>query len=634
MMKFFRKYNKQLLAFFMALLMIVFIGGSALEGLLKPDLNFDIGKSNLGPITQQDQRAATDETQLLESMGQNWQRPLFSDTDAITAVDWILLSREAEKLGVLVDEASIETNPSFAPAMDHVRRVAHGMRVKPAAVISAMARLQAIRQAAMAMAAASMPSEAEVISAARNAMERVKIRAVLLPAEAFVNKDATFTEAQIKEQFDKYRERERGPGLQFGYFRKPSIKVQYIKVDRDAIAAKVGVPNEERKAKAYYEEHREKDPAFKRKAEELAAAPEGPQAPVYVNWEQARETAITKVRKEHSDDNVQRIADWLITMTTEPWMGVAPAESGYKPAPAEVSDPEYYDKLVKRLPPPLQFENTVTVHTTDFFTQQDAAKVPELGPLSVRTGQDLVARGFATIAFNNEAIVHEIPRGDKVNFNDYLAKFQTATFALPDSKSGNAYIFRVIDSLPGGPSDSVEQVRDQIIADLRLQNGFEAAKARAQSLRSCCQASEPLKEAYEADPELAAFRESSEGAKTGYFEPPAFARIGQIPAWKGRPADGVFVPGGMGKIANSTIDAIFAMTDSPDKLAVFELPERASVMTVEWMETIPAQEEEFASTRQSLVTQLGDNRWREFVDEWFDPEKIRARNGFDLIRNR
>jgi hypothetical protein len=634
MMKFFRKYNKQLLAFFMALLMIVFIGGSALEGLLRPDPNFEIAKSNLGSISQQDQRAAVVETDLLMSMGQNWQNPLFSSAEPLTTVDWLLLSREAEKLGIATDDAAIRTNPGFDGMMDQVRIVAHNRRVKPDVVVNAMAKLHAIRQAAMSMAAASTPSEAEIISAARNSMERVKIRAVLLPAEAFVDKDATFSDEEINAHFNKYRDRELGPGIQFGYYRQPSIKVQYIKVDRDAIASKLKVPNEDRKAKTYYEENREKDPAFRRKPEELAAAPEGPEAPPYVAWEQAKETAITKLRKDYADENVQKIVDWLLSSMTEPWLGIAPSASGYKPAPAEVADLEYYDRLVKRLPPPLQFENSVTVNMTDFFTQQEASKVPELGPLSVRSGQSLVSRSFGAMVFNNEAIVSEIPKGDKVNASEFLAKYQTAPFTLSDPRNGNAYVFRVVDSRPGGPAESIDQVRDEVIADLRLQKGFEAAKARAQSLRACCQASEILKDAYEADPDLAAFRESGEGAKTGYFEPPAFSRIGQTPAWKGRPADGVFVGGGLGKLPNAIIDAIFALTDAADKLAVFELPDRAAVMTVEWVETIPAQEEEFAGTRKSLATQLSDNRWREFVDEWFDPEKIRARSGFQLVTNR
>ncbi len=631
MMKFFRKYNKQLLAFFMALLMIVFIGGSALQGLLRPDPNFDIAKSNLGAISQHDQRLAASETQILEAMGQNWQHPLFSDNAPIQPVDWILLSREADKLGISVDETAVKSNPTFEAAMDRVSQVAHNMHIKPDVVVSAMSKLQAIRQTAISIATASMPSEAEIISAARNSMERVKIRAVLLPAEAFVKKDATFSDAEIKAQFDKYKDRESGAGLQFGYYQQPAIKVQYIKVDRDAIAAKVGVPNEERKAKVYYEEHREKDPAFRRKAEDMVALPDGTQPPAYVDWEQGKETAITKLRKEFADDNVQRTVSWIMDMMSEPWVGVSAAESGYKPAPAEAADIEHYNKILKRLPTALQFENTVTVHTTDFFTQQDAAKVPEIGSLSVRSANNLVSRSFGAAAFNNEAIIPAIPKGEKINTSDFLAKFQTAPFTLNDSRTGNVYIFRVIDSRPGGPAQSVDQVRDQVIADLKLQKGFETAKARAQSLSTC---TEPLKEAYEADPDLAAFRETGEGAKTGFFEPPAFARNGQGAAWRARPESGVFVGGGLGKLPNDTIDAIFALAHAHDKIAVFELPERASVMTVEWVATEPAREDEFASTRKTLASQLADNRWRDLVNEWFDPEKIRARSGFDLIRNR
>lgn len=628
MMKFFRRYNKQLLAFFMALLMIVFIGGSALQGMLRPDPNFDIAKSSLGSISQKDQRIATSETQILESIGQNWQHPLFGDTP-ITTMDWILLSREAEKMGISIDEKAIETSPSF-PA-NEINSVARRLRMKPSMIVNAMAKLQAIRQAAVSIATAATPSEAEVISAARNSMERAKIRAVLLPAEAFVDKNASFSDAEIKAQFDKYKDREPGQGLQFGYYQKPGIKVQYIKVDRDIVASNVRIPNEERKAKAYYEENKAKDAAFRRKPEELTAPPEGPQPTPYVDWEQAKDAAVAKLRKDTADKDVQQIVDWLLSTMNDSWIGATVSESGYKQPPAEVTSLEYYEKMIKRLPGPLQFGNAVTVHSTDFFTQQDATKVPEIGSLSVRSGSSLIARSFGSVAFENEAIIPSIPKNEKVNASEYIAKFQTSPLALTDSRTGNAYLFRVIDAKPGGPSESVDQVRERIIADLRLQKGFEAAKARAHSLGTC---TEPLKDAYEADPDLAAFRQSAEGPKTGFFEPPAFSRIGQTPAYRQRPADGIFAGGGLGKLPNETVDAIFAMAHGADKIAVFELPERAATLVVELVEIVPPQEEEFAGSRKELSTRLADNRWRELVNDWFDPEKIRARNGFELIRSR
>ena len=57
MMKFFRKHNKKLLAVFMTLLMIVFVGGSALQGLLTPRANRVVANSKYGPISFIDQEA-------------------------------------------------------------------------------------------------------------------------------------------------------------------------------------------------------------------------------------------------------------------------------------------------------------------------------------------------------------------------------------------------------------------------------------------------------------------------------------------------------------------------------------------------------------------------------------------------
>jgi hypothetical protein len=191
----------------------------------------------------------------------------------------------------------------------------------------------------------------------------------------------------------------------------------------------------------------------------------------------------------------------------------------------------------------------------------------------------------------------------------------------------------VIEARPGGPAESVDQVREQVIADLRLKRGFESAKKRAESLRGCA-ANEPLRTAYESDPELASFRETGEGAKTGFFEPPPFSRVLRSQAATGRTPDGMFVGGGLGKVSNEIVDVCFALAAVPQKTAVMEMPDRAGVVVVEWVETIPAGEDEFNGMRGQLVTQLTDSRWREFINDWLDPGRIRARTGFELLRNK
>jgi hypothetical protein len=643
MMKFFRKYNKHLLAFFMSLLMIVFIGGSALQGLMTPKANPEIARSSFGPIMLYDQQKALEETKLLESVGQSWQRPLFSDAKPLESVDWILLSREAKKLGVSVDEAAVATSPGFESHMSQIQIVAHQLRVKPDLIISAMTRLQSIQQAARAVAGSSVPSEAEVIRAARDALEKVSIRAVLLPAEAFVSPNENFTPEEIAAQYSAHREREKGTGLHFGYYQQPRIKVQYLKIDRGIIAANIGVPNLERKAKTYYEERRATDPAFRRSPEELnvpdpvaaglIVGPPAPKPTPWVDWEQAKDSATTKLREQFADENVQRIVDWAIPYTSEAWIEAVKRDSGYKTAPQDVASADYYDRLVERLPQTLKFPGAVTVHVTDFFSQSDAPKVADIGGTIVRGEQGLVARNFGALAFRNEAFIPKIPEDEGAAAADFLAMYQTSSHPLTDYRKSDVYVFRVIEARPGGPAESVDQVRDLVIADLRMQRGFEAAKKHAESLRSCA-ANDPLRSAYESDPELAAFRETGEGAKTGFFEPPPFSRVLRGQAATGRTPDGMFVGGGLGKISNEIVDACFALAADPQKTAVMEMPDRAAVMVVEWVETIPAGEDEFNGMRSQLVTQLTDSRWREFINDWLDPGRIRARTGFELFRGK
>src|SRR3972149_4385891 len=107
MMRFFRKYNKQLLAVFMVGLMVVFVGGSALQGLLTPEANPVVATSKYGPITLVDQQIAHEQGGLLASWGFDWRHPAGWLTTSIETMEWILLRREAEELGLAASEASI-----------------------------------------------------------------------------------------------------------------------------------------------------------------------------------------------------------------------------------------------------------------------------------------------------------------------------------------------------------------------------------------------------------------------------------------------------------------------------------------------------------------------------------------------
>lgn len=642
MMKFFRKHNKKLLAFFMVLLMIVFVGGSALDRLLQPTVDRVVGTSHGEEISYNDLRIAEDTTQILDyfgPLGVDWERPLPGVVKPLETIDWVLLVREAKRLGMATDLAAVRQSLGAQTGIDDIARQ---IRRKPSRILQAMAEYFSVRDTAKVIGDAAIPSEAELLAAARTVLEKVRINAVVLPAEAFADADAEFTEEEIEKQFSTYRDREPGPGLAFGYYVPPVVKVQYIKIDRNAVAegALEAKPKYfERQAKSFYDEQREQDPSFRRTPREDWPATgeeageeslEGPPEPTYSSWEAAREMAIGMVSEQEAQLAVERLADWLDQRLAEDWLGVDYRESGYKIAPESVSKLEHYERVLENVPRTIAYPQAISTGVTDLMARDEAGDVPGLGQASFIPERGPIQR-LGTLAFRTEAIVPTIPKGKGTNPSDYLASFQTSRYPLTDS-DGDVYLFRVIDVREGHPAESVDEVRESVVADLRLMQAFDAAKARAESLRGCGD-SVTLQEAYESDEVLVALQFTEPGAGSGYYEPPAFSRANEFEATTGMASGPTFVAGGIGSLPKEAIEKCFALSDAMEKITTLELRQRPAVIVVEWVETRYADGEEFAEMRERFVGRLSRSRLQAAISEWFDPEKVRARNGLTLVTN-
>jgi len=633
MMKFFRKYTKELLALFMALLMIVFVGGPALQSILEPSGDRLVGRSRLGDITYTHQQAALGTTQILERLGLSWQR-LFGVGEPLTTTDWILLTREAQQLGTQRTPAAAKSMLGTQLPPDRVAEVARSFRIKPDRVLEALGEFTSVREAARAVAASTVLSEAEVRNAARKTLEKVRVQAVVLPASAFVDDEAEFTADQIQTQFEAYKERKPGQGLEFGYYVPPQVKVQYVKIDRDAIAERVGVANLESKARKYFDEHRQTDPAFQKppeqktpESEEDEPAPDKPKEDSpYLDWDDAKEIAKGIVRKKYAIEATERIADWLIPYLSQDWMDIPRGEDGYKATPGEVRSLEHYSAVLKNIPEAIAFPGAVSIHTTDFFSSDSADDVPGIGK-AVFAPPRGVRQKLAISAFRNKGVVPTVPGKEGVNMADYLAMFQTSAQPLTDP-DGNIYVFRVIDVRDEHAPTAVDEVRDRVVADLRLLQGYDFAKARAEGLLTCIDPG--LKAAFESDAELTALKESLAGIIFGFFTPPPFPRTESFAKPKGA---GTYVPH-LGLLPANVIDEVFDLQYAIDKVQVVELKDRATVLVVEWLEAVPGKQYEFEAARQKLVNDITESRSQGAISAWLDPANIRARNEFqsDLER--
>ncbi|RME39063.1 MAG: hypothetical protein D6788_06200 [Planctomycetota bacterium] len=625
MMKFFRKYNKHLLAGLMVLLMVVFLGGNALYELARPSINRSVATTRFGEITFADQQEADAVTSILSRMRISWEFPVPQARKPLELVDWILLKREARSLGLQTDEAAVLA--SFGADM-RINDLARNLRARPDLIVRALAELETIRRMAEMVSSAAIPSEAEIRSAARKVLEKVRLNAVLLPARAFEPEDAEFSEEEMLAQFNAYREREPGEGLEFGYYVPPALKLQYVVIDREKLASLLRIPNLEKRAKALYDEHPDR-PEFARPPEERGDEDaEGPPPSPYLSWEEAKDIAVDLVRKEEAEKVAARIAQWIIRYAGELWLGVERKENGYREAPEAAKSLSFYEEAITKLPRNLSYPEAIRVETTDFFSEDEAREVPGIGSAWFRPERGGMGMSLPMLAFRSEAIVPEVPK-EAEHSSDYLAMFETCRFPVSDAK-GNLYVFRVVDRRPGHVPESIDEVRDRVVADLRLMKGFEEAQWRATALKHCEEDEMTLKEAYEADVDLARIAATPEGAGMGYFELEPVARMSRYQAATGQEPDTIYLEPGVGMVPAKVVEAFFRLDEIHGRYEAFELKKRASMLVVEWVETLKPRADEFMDMRDGFVQQYIREKRRAAVAEWLDPDNIRARAGFAL----
>lgn len=626
MMKFFRKHNRKLIAILMSLLMIVFIGGSALEGMLTTNLDRVVAESDLGPITYVDQQSASGITELLSSLGMDWQRPVGIAITPLEEVDWILLTREAERMGTTVDESNVRSTVTS----EQIDTFARLRRTRPDTVVEAIRQFQSVQQTALMVGAAAAPSEAEIRDATRNALETVRVNAVVLPAKAMVDYDATITEEEFAAHFEEYRDKEAGSGLTFGYYLHPAVKVQFVKINRAKIAEQIGIANLNKKARRYYDKERENNPVFRRPADELHDDPTGmgPSHDRNLRWSEAKEKAIDAVRNREAERKAARIANWMIDYASAGMSDGERGDSGYREAPENVRNLDYYRTMLEQIPTELKFEGAVRVWVSNLFTRVEASDVTMIGSSSYRPERGIPIP-FSDLAFRTQAIVPKVPTDKENAPSSYTAIFQTCPYPVSDAASGDVYVFRVVQAREGRPAGSLNEVREMVEQDIRLKRAYESAMARAEGLVGCL-GEKNLREAYESDEELVALRDTVEGMDSGYFEPIPFSRASTSQAIQGRSNTGKYISG-VGLIPDSAVDRCFALENEIEKADILELRDRAAILVAEWVDTTPPEEERFNQTRLQVLNQISNLRWRDAVSDWLDPQQIRARNGFKLV---
>lgn len=260
MLKFFRKYNKQLLVVVTVLLMIVFVGGFALESMLVPDLSSqEIAQAFGKPITQGDLSFVEGQTTILTRLGYPWNFPggLVSGIEPLEVMDYLLLLFEAGERGFQPDLE--QARQQLALRNLDLNSFSLNNRVPTEEIEAAVANYLGVTQLWVLAGNSALPGELEIRQAVRDQHEKINADIVEIKSTPLIDTQAEIPEEVLQAHFEKYQEQTVGRDpLDFGYLIPDRVQVQYAVVNTAEI--KLTQPVTEKEAESYWRDHQAQFP--------------------------------------------------------------------------------------------------------------------------------------------------------------------------------------------------------------------------------------------------------------------------------------------------------------------------------------------------------------------------------------
>jgi len=321
LVRWFRKNNTKIMAVVVILLMFVFIGGSALQSQLTRRSNVQavayFGKKN--KITNMDLTIARQELELLRTLqADNILRSqdmggiilaelLFSEQGTSPAlanyirqtigsnqyrisnkqindiyrgsippvpphVYWLLLAGEAQRAGIRIPNEQVgqllaSAIPQLFQGRTYSQVIGSIVRVRgipEQQILTTLGKLLTVLQYAQMICSNEDLTNRQLMQTISRTEERIDVEFVQFDSAVFAESQATPSESEILEQFNKYKSRLAGtvtedgnaPGYDFGYKLTNRVKLEYIAVKLDDVQTIVKPPTQDQ-IEEYYSRNKE-----------------------------------------------------------------------------------------------------------------------------------------------------------------------------------------------------------------------------------------------------------------------------------------------------------------------------------------------------------------------------------------
>ncbi|MCH8912868.1 MAG: hypothetical protein IIA33_04800 [Planctomycetes bacterium] len=641
MIKFFRKHNKQLLAVFTVLLMIAFVGGTALTSLMQPNPSGDVLFHAFGePVTNGELGVVNRQTIILSGLRYPWNTPwgFQGRVQPLDERDYFLLLREAEERGLRpgLEQARLQ----LATLNIDLNQFSLNNKVATEEIELAVANLISVQQLWSMARGSIVPSELEIQQAVRDQYEKLNAHIVEVKSNPLIEPDAEISEDDVLAHFEKYKEQTSGgSALEFGYLIPDRVQVEYLAINTGKIA--LAQPITEKQAETYWRAHQKdfRPPEAEDDSGEGSSelvGPELPTDPFYLTFAEAREDVVTFLAQQRRLEEARGMASVIWRALREPWYNQPEDEAGFPEAPEAAKAADHYQQTLHKLQNRIPHREAIDIGTTDLFAASEAGDVGRLGSTRVDTQTPVPGRRFATMTHVVQGLV-ESARPDDSSIQQALASYQTAPSPLID-EDNNLYLYRIIQVQERHAPTSIDEVRDEIVADLRAQRAFESAKTHAEAIKDRI-GEEDLKTAYEAYDGL---EEARKEECSSFFEANPFPKMNpEIFAGFRFP---VIVSDKAGardednkllhQIRNEEFVAdVFKLLESDGEqgVGVIEVPATEKIFVVQLAGVDHVTKPDYENYKKTIQIEIAVSRQSSLLAQWFSAESIRTRCGFKAV---
>jgi len=502
MLKFFRKYNKYILAIGGAFLMVAFLVGPTVTSLMPGPASMEVGHIDGEGITRGELQSAGAEMSILARIN-----PILLNlalTGERDSLQWVLLTREAREMGL--DASDSEINMLLAlfeidPVTD-VNNMAREMGVAPVFVRQALRhwlmlqhhreltwglghltldeRLQYLQQAMMAQQYGAFQFVNTLYAAS---LGRPRISPELVNRLVYDNSSVAeaayvlvdpllaFSElpepsdAQVREMFEKYQEDLPGTSepFGFGYKRPDRVKVEYLRVPYNQV--REGVTVDEADALTYYEENKSEF------VELPGSAPDGRAVggmPRQQDYSEVRSQIIETLKDIEAERQTDIMVKEALAMLIDDAMDVAQGKGGYRDVPDDFS-PMALRAVAEELELKHGIRPVVTPASDDWMTAEDLAALPDIAQAAIPGERPI---GFVPYVLSARELEPE---------TDNMLVTLRLQVGLPSrplvgqglTGEGDRYLFRLTDASAEHSPESLDEVREQVTKDTVRKLAYE-----------------------------------------------------------------------------------------------------------------------------------------------------------------